>query len=335
MSLAAFAARPASGAAPRAERRTIPFDHGFKFVLRDEPGRRRTFKDVTLSATVEVSVEAAFTAVAIGYGFIPEVSAVDFGPGTLGDLRQPAPPRTPPQLTVIRRRLALRVDRVLADDVKQAATQADGQRTARDALLARLAATSKDGLGTRLVDLPGDVVQALTGTPDRITLGDLLRGLSRALREEGLAARGLLGPRTSAALATGIRVNAEVLRFLLTTGGGAPLDADLLARLFQVAAPEPQEVRFLYGLHDQGTGRELQSEPLLNTAGLGAADGVRPFRRFAQPITFAPRSTIRLDVVPKFELRGELQVVLHGFKVLGGAGTPTATTRRRRRPAGR
>jgi len=82
-------------------------------------------------------------------------------------------------------------------------------------------------------------------------------------------------------------------------------------------------VLFLYALSDEGTGRSFQSEPLLNLAGLGIADGDRPFRHFAQPIIFAPRTTIRMDVTPKTDYVGELYVALHGYKVLGGPGTPT------------
>ncbi len=87
--------------------------------------------------------------------------------------------------------------------------------------------------------------------------------------------------------------------------------------------PPPERVQFLYALYDKGTGRSFQSEPLLNIAGLGISDGDRPFRYFATPIVFAPRSTIQLDVIPKTDFRGELYVTLHGYKVLGGAGTPT------------
>ena len=79
-------------------------------------------------------------------------------------------------------------------------------------------------------------------------------------------------------------------------------------------------MQFLYALFDEGSGREFQSEPILNIAGLGAADGKRPFRYFAQPITFAPLATIRMEITELSDFRGELHVALHGYKVLGGAG---------------
>ena len=69
---------------------------------------------------------------------------------------------------------------------------------------------------------------------------------------------------------------------------------------------------------------------MLNIAGLGAPDGKRPFRYFAQPITFAPLATIRMEITELTDFRGELHVSLHGYKMLGGAGTPADRTRRGR-----
>jgi hypothetical protein len=47
-----------------ASRRTIPFDYAFRYTL---TGTR----DTVLTSTITVSIEAAFTAVSIGYGVIP------------------------------------------------------------------------------------------------------------------------------------------------------------------------------------------------------------------------------------------------------------------------
>jgi len=117
------------------------------------------------------------------------------------------------------------------------------------------------------------------------------------------------------------------------------MKAQELSNLFEVTEPPPERVQFLYALSDRGTGRDFQSEPLLNTAGLGTIDGDRPFRYFATPIVFPPRTNIQLDVIPKTDFRGELYFTLHGYKVLGGSGTPTghrlrpgAQVRRSRRP---
>ncbi|MGH9957141.1 MAG: hypothetical protein ACREBC_08420 [Pyrinomonadaceae bacterium] len=113
------------------------------------------------------------------------------------------------------------------------------------------------------------------------------------------------------------------------------MPAGILKDLFQVIGSPPEQIQFLYALFDDGSGRELQSEPILNIAGLGISNGDRPFRYFAQPITFAPRSTIRMEVTEVSDFTGELHVSLHGYKILGGAGTPTdirrGTTSGRRR----
>jgi hypothetical protein len=59
-----------------------------------------------------------------------------------------------------------------------------------------------------------------------------------------------------------------------------------------------------YALFDERTGRKFQSQPLLNTAGLGISDEGHPFRHFARPITFAPRSTLRMEITENLDFRG-------------------------------
>jgi hypothetical protein len=80
-------------------------------------------------------------------------------------------------------------------------------------------------------------------------------------------------------------------------------------------------IDFKYSIVDSATGRELQNQPIHNIAGLGSADGDRPFRPFPKPMTFLPRSTIRIEVEEISEgplyAGAELQIVLHGYKVLG------------------
>jgi hypothetical protein len=109
----------------------------------------------------------------------------------------------------------------------------------------------------------------------------------------------------------------------LLGGGTAPLDNNALETLFQAVAAPVDRIQFRYALFDDATGREFQSEPILNIAGLGIANGDRPFRYFARPIRFAARSTIRLEITEESEFEGELHVSLQGYKVLGGASSPT------------
>jgi hypothetical protein len=80
-------------------------------------------------------------------------------------------------------------------------------------------------------------------------------------------------------------------------------------------------IQFLYTIVDSGSGRELQNKAVHNIAGLGSADGNRPFRPFARPVPFVPRATIRIEIEevsegPLFK-DGTLFLVLHGYKKLG------------------
>jgi hypothetical protein len=92
-------------------------------------------------------------------------------------------------------------------------------------------------------------------------------------------------------------------------GTGGPL-------LVQHRVP-PGNVSFLFNVIDSGTGRELQDEPIHNLASLGKSTGERPFRMLARPMTFVPRSSIRLQVVERsVGVRGRLFIVFYGYKVL-------------------
>jgi hypothetical protein len=81
----------------------------------------------------------------------------------------------------------------------------------------------------------------------------------------------------------------------------------------------PEEISFLFSIVDTATGRELQDEPIHNLASLGTSSGERPFRMLAQPLSFQPRSTVRLQIVERSEgLQGTLFIVLYGYKILTG-----------------
>lgn len=119
------------------------------------------------------------------------------------------------------------------------------------------------------------------------------------------------------ALVDGIRIRPDYVRLALTDGGGlatvpTPLVDDLFERLNL-----PETVSFRYSVFDGGRGLELQNQPIHNIAGLGAADGSRPFKKLLRPLLCLPRSTIRVRVEERSG-RGMLFVVFQGYKVLGG-----------------
>jgi hypothetical protein len=234
-------------------RRAIPFDVAFRYTLTGEQGR--VHREI-----VTVSIEASFVAVSIGYGVIPSVESIRFGP----------PPVQP---------------------------------------------------------VPGIRRAVIAPTLRTLTIGDLIDGLAVAL-DDGLPG-GDVGGRVATVLGSGIRLADAPRLAALLGGGNAPLDADTLTSLFQAVAAPANRVQFRYALFDDATGREFQSEPILNIAGLGSADGGRPFRYFARPVRFAPRSTIRLEITEESGFAGELHVSLQGYKVLGGASSPTGRAVRR------
>jgi hypothetical protein len=160
--------------------------------------------------------------------------------------------------------------------------------------------------------------------PSPKNLGEIrLSDLVAALDQLAPAERDLV-------LKHGMRLSPDVAS--LSTS--APLTPAVLSQAFE-AIPAPLDgIQFTYALFDDGSGREFQSDPILNTAGLGTSNGERPFRQLARPITFAPLAVIRMAITELSTVAGELHVSLHGYKVLGGIGSPTGprrVTRRRRR----
>jgi hypothetical protein len=249
-------------------RRTIPFDYAFRYDLTGQ-------RDFVQNSTVEVSIEASFTAVSIGYGVVPKVSPIEFG------FSPPAPPVVGPVTAIAR--------------------------------------------STRLPQFPT--------TP----LGSIVMALGYALDEPfNFTAGRRIGPRTAVVLKDGFRLNPEFAEKILVAGGLEVFSDELSSRAFQAVAAPPDRVAFKYAIFDEGSGREFQSEPIFNIAGLGSPEGRRPFRYFARPIEFAPRSAIRMQITEVSEFQGELHISLQGFKTLGVSGTPTgARPARRTRRVGR
>jgi hypothetical protein len=119
----------------------------------------------------------------------------------------------------------------------------------------------------------------------------------------------------------------SIPRYLLATpavgAGGERSDE----RFFERLKP-PGKISFLFSLLDSDAGREFQDEPLHSLASLGASDGARPFRLLAQPLSFLPRSTVRLQVIEQSDgLRGTLFIVLFGYTVLTGSVCPEGFVR--------
>jgi len=122
-------------------------------------------------------------------------------------------------------------------------------------------------------------------------------------------------------LERGFRINPNFARFV-----DADLDIGLIPAEALSSAFEPgcgtEEVSFLYAIDVPSTGRELQNEPIHNVAGLGSANGNRPFRPLAKPIAFEPRTSIRIQVEEISTLPGTLYMVLQGYKTLGTGRIP-------------
>jgi hypothetical protein len=256
-------------------RRTIPFDYAFRYDLTGQ-------RDFVQNSTVEVSIEASFTAVSIGYGVVPKVSPIEFG-------------LLPPPGAVV-----------------ATATSTPG------GILSLFLPTS-----TRTPQFPvtpfGSIVMALGQALDEPFN---FNATSPAVRR--------IGPRTAVVLKDGFRLNPAFAEKILLADGLEVLSDEVLSRVFQAVAAPPDRVAFKYAIFDEGSGREFQSEPIFNIAGLGSPEGRRPFRYFARPIEFAPRSAIRMQITEVSEFQGELHISLQGFKTLGESGTPTSARRVRR-----
>lgn len=118
------------------------------------------------------------------------------------------------------------------------------------------------------------------------------------------------------ALVDGIRIKPDFIRIAVGTNGrlSRNFPASLLDQVFE-RRNRPEDVSFRYLIIDAGRGIELQNQFIHNIAGLGSADGDRPFKKFARPMVFGPRSTIRVSVRERFG-RGTLQLVFQGYKIL-------------------
>jgi hypothetical protein len=126
------------------------------------------------------------------------------------------------------------------------------------------------------------------------------------------------------ALIEGFRIR-PAMRSLVFQGGELTTQVfakAVAAELFERIKP-PADIAFLFSMVDSGSGRELQDEPVHSLASLGKSNGERPFRPLAAPLTFMPRSTLRLQVIERSEgVQGTLFIVLYGYKMLAGSACP-------------
>jgi hypothetical protein len=120
------------------------------------------------------------------------------------------------------------------------------------------------------------------------------------------------------ALLDGVRLRPGYVRFAFDGAGGLSnaVRIEIADDLFE-RINSSEDVRFRYRFWDGGAGRDLQNQPIFSIAGLGSADGRRPFKHLARPLYFEPRSTFRITVSERAG-RGVLHLVLQGYKRLEG-----------------
>ena len=116
------------------------------------------------------------------------------------------------------------------------------------------------------------------------------------------------------ALLDGIRLDPIRVRLAFANGQLSSLPQATAERMLK-RLNLADDVRFFYSIIDSGTGRELQNRLVHSVAGLGIANGDRPFRIFHKPMMFLPRSSIRIQV-REISGRGRLFIVFQGYKML-------------------
>jgi hypothetical protein len=127
--------------------------------------------------------------------------------------------------------------------------------------------------------------------------------------------------KIGADLTGGFRLNPN---FTALATADPPLDQQAagLGQAFETGAVAAEEASFRYSIDVVSTGRELQNKEIHNIAGLGIANGDRPFRPFAKPMMFEPRSSIRIQITEISGPPGTLFIVLQGYKMLGTGRIP-------------
>ena len=234
-------------------------------------------RENVLSKVINFSVEGYFVATSLSYSLLPP-QTVQFGPVSTEPIPAPGPLALKPAGT--------------------AASKKSGKR-----------APAKAG--------------ASANTPIRdLTIARLCNGFGEFLGRMGLS-DAAIAERKKQLLVVGFRLNPALAGLVLSQFAvddfpvfdTINLSAEEIERLFETVSFPANQVNFLYRLSDNATSREFQSEPIHNIAGLGIADGDRPFRTFPQPIVFPPRSVLRVEIT-EIAGMGRLYFVLQGYKAL-------------------
>jgi hypothetical protein len=180
----------------------------------------------------------------------------------------------------------------------------------KEVLLQPLSATLSAGdvllvRGTQVPNVPFSMFTIPRPRLSTISLGALAAGLETI----------------GADLTSGFRLNPN---FAALATADPPLDQQAagLGRAFETGAVAAEEASFRYSIDVVSTGRELQNKEIHNIAGLGIANGDRPFRPFAKPMMFEPRSSIRIQITEISGPPGTLFIVLQGYKMLGTGRIP-------------
>jgi hypothetical protein len=178
------------------------------------------------------------------------------------------------------------------------------------------ASGAKEPLGSPLS--PGDLLIVGLTAPDLLGVAFSVLDIPRVRLSNlslGALAAGLEG--SGADLTRGFRLTSEANSLLAANLAIDQVAAGTLGRIFETGAVAAEDVSFLYSLDASGTGREYQSKPIHNIAGLGIANGDRPFRPFAKPVMFEPKTSVRIQVEELSGPAGTLSIVLQGYKMLG------------------
>jgi hypothetical protein len=286
--------------------RIIPFDYVVTIPLSGRP--RNLVENETI-----VSAEGGFVATAVGYGLLVEEQAVSIQSGTKPGTISVSIEEEPGGAAVTGARV--KVASVVLSETppgsgtysSQVSPGAYDISVTPSGVSAPLTAPSRIRV---LGSITTEVKAILTGgVPPTLSL------VSQTINLGSVPLR-LLQP---SALTDGIRIRPDLVRLMFDTN--APLNTRLpiqfLGELFE-RLNRVEDVSFRYTILDTGRGRELQNQPLHNVAGLGIANGDRPFKRLARPMVFLPRSTIRIQVEERFG-RGTLFFVFQGYKILNPA----------------